>query len=656
MKIENLSVSKKLGLGFAGVLTVISVSSGVTIANVAALEQTRADSQNSSAAQAALTEARFRLTRQENSLRGWILSRDKFYLERVDSHRGKFKKAIGEAREALKDAPEQMTRLDAIERAADTWYNGLIDKAKVLAVNPATYDQARALVSPDGLADKFIAPAEDATDAAMDAEIERAAELSAAADQAETNAQIAVIGGMIAALGLAIAIGLALSRMIATPTSQMTNAMRRLADGDKDIEVPAIGRQDEIGAMAEAVIVFRNAAIERDRLEAEAAVQRQQIEDERARAAAVEAEQRRQAEDTRQRTEEERERSRAAIDEQRRIADEQRAANDAERERNERQRRVALKEQEDVVAKLDQALQALSGGDLAWRIHEPFPPQYEALRQNFNRALGTLAEAFGNVVDGVGLMRSGVGSIAEATDELAHRTEQQAAALEETAAALDEVSVTATRTANDAREATKTVLSAKTEATNGGAIVKEAINAMLAIDTSATQIAQIIGVIDEIAFQTNLLALNAGVEAARAGDAGRGFAVVALEVRGLAQRSADAAKEIKSLINKSAEEVKSGVTLVDDTGAALERIMARVSEIDKLVGDIATAVDEQSRGVREINTAVNQIDRSTQQNSAMAQESIAATRVLNTQADEVHDHAARFRLTAQEPKSARSAA
>jgi methyl-accepting chemotaxis protein len=317
---------------------------------------------------------------------------------------------------------------------------------------------------------------------------------------------------------------------------------------------------------------------------------------------------------------------------------------------------VALKEQEDVVAKLDQALQALSGGDLAWRIHEPFPSQYEALRQNFNRALGTLAEAFGNVVDGVGLMRSGVGSIAEATDELAHRTEQQAAALEETAAALDEVSVTATRTANDAREATKTVQSAKTEASTGGEIVKQAISAMMAIDTSATQIAQIIGVIDEIAFQTNLLALNAGVEAARAGDAGRGFAVVAQEVRGLAQRSADAAKEIKNLINKSAEEVKSGVTLVDDTGAALERIMARVTEIDKLVGDIATAVDEQSRGVREINTAVNQIDRSTQQNSAMAEESIAATRMLNTQADEVHDHAARFRLTAQEPKAARSAA
>ena len=201
----------------------------------------------------------------------------------------------------------------------------------MLAVNTASYDQARGLVSQNGLADKYIEPADEANDAAIEAKIERAAELSAAADRAETDAQIAVLGGMIAALGLAIAIGLALSRMITTPTRQMTDAIRRLADGDKDIDAPAVGRLDEIGAMADAVPIFRDAAIERDRLAAEAAAQRQKIEDERARNAAIEVEQQRQAAESRQRNEEERERARTAIDEQRRIADENRAANDAER-------------------------------------------------------------------------------------------------------------------------------------------------------------------------------------------------------------------------------------------------------------------------------------------------------------------------------------
>jgi len=200
-----------------------------------------------------------------------------------------------------------LERLDSTERAANTEYNGLIDKACVLKVNTATYDQARGLVSQNGLADKYIEPADEANDAAIEAKIERAAELSAAADRAETNAKIAVLGGMIAALGLAISIGLALSRMITTPTRQMTDAIRRLADGDKDIDAPAVGRLDEIGAMADAVLIFRDAAIERDRLEAEAAAQRQQIEDERARNAAIEVEQQRQAAEAR------RERRRARI-------------------------------------------------------------------------------------------------------------------------------------------------------------------------------------------------------------------------------------------------------------------------------------------------------------------------------------------------------
>jgi methyl-accepting chemotaxis protein len=167
---------------------------------------------------------------------------------------------------------------------------------------------------------------------------------------------------------------------------------------------------------------------------------------------------------------------------------------------------------------------------------------------------------------------------------------------------------------------------------------------MQAIEQSSQQIAQIIGVIDEIAFQTNLLALNAGVEAARAGDAGRGFAVVASEVRALAQRSADAAKEIKGLISKSTEQVESGAKLVGDTGESLQRIIGRVAEINELVREIASSAEEQAVGLSQVNTAVNQMDQGTQQNAAMVEESTAASHALAHEARELANLVAKFNI------------
>ena len=250
------------------------------------------------------------------------------------------------------------------------------------------------------------------------------------------------------------------------------------------------------------------------------------------------------------------------------------------------------------------------------------------------------------VVTNVAAIRSGAGEISQAADDLSRRTEQQAASLEETAAALDQITATVRKTASGAKQCSDVVLAARGDAEKSGEIVRDAVGAMSAIEQSSTQISQIIGVIDEIAFQTNLLALNAGVEAARAGDAGRGFAVVASEVRALAQRSADAAKEIKTLISSSGTQVGAGVSLVGQTGEALNRIVERVAEIDGLVSEISASAQEQATGLQQVNTAVNQMDQVTQQNAAMVEQSTAASHSLSQEAETLAGSVARFQIGA----------
>ncbi|MEP6342582.1 MAG: methyl-accepting chemotaxis protein [Maricaulaceae bacterium] len=305
------------------------------------------------------------------------------------------------------------------------------------------------------------------------------------------------------------------------------------------------------------------------------------------------------------------------------------------RDKHEKEIESTRKSQELVVNSLATGLKALSDGNLVDRIDQSFDPEYDQLRKDFNITIDTLNDTMQKILSTSVTIQNGAVEMSQASDDLSTRTENQAAALEETAAALDEVTATVKQTAKAAEEARGLVTSARNDAETGGRVVRETVEAMGSIKESSEKISQIIGVIDEIAFQTNLLALNAGVEAARAGEAGRGFAVVASEVRALAQRSSDAAKDIKDLISASAQHVQTGVTLVDQTGTALDKLVSQVANVDALVSDIASSANEQATGLGEVNSAVNDMDRVTQKNAAMVEESTAACHNLTNDSNEL---------------------
>ena len=438
----------------------------------------------------------------------------------------------------------------------------------------------------------------------------------AAADRGEAVNEAAhrwILAALGILAGLCVVSGTVIVRSISRPIGAMTATMRRLAMQDMTVDIPYAGRRDEIGSMARAVQVFKDNAIRARDLEKEQA----------------EAQERRIAEDEQVRHD-----AAAA------------AAGEA----------AAL-----VVGSIGKALEHLAQGDLTLRVATALPQEYEPLRENLNASFDQLQQMVTAILANVSGLRSGAGEIADAAEDLSKRTEHQAASLEQTAAALDQITATVRKTADGAKQAHTVASRTRQSAEQSGAIVSQAVTAMGNIDQSSRQIGQIIGVIDEIAFQTNLLALNAGVEAARAGDAGRGFAVVASEVRGLAQRSAEAAKEIKSLIAAASLHVGAGVRLVSETGQALGQIVSQVAEIDGVITEIAASAGEQANGLAEVNTAINQMDQVTQQNAAMVEESTAASHALARDAEELGRLVSRFQVDAKaarpsrHPSTARSA-
>ena len=596
MSLNDVSVSKKLTLSFAGVVSILLVMCAAVFMSLTSVRGASSDNDESHSELATETTALDALVEQQNAVRGFVASGDQSFLAAVDKQGEVFEAALDSLTKLPLDLDERSALANLKDAAAEirTQEDGQI----ALARNPATRVQAQTSIATTGRLTK----ARSIIKALSDPEAARLV----VREQVEANGFNAVnltllVGGLTSVV-LSIVLGWWLTRAIAAPVGAMTGAMSRLAAGDNNVEIPAVGRKDEVGHMADAVQSFKDAAIEKLRLQAVSAEQQRAVE--------------------------------------------------AAEKAAESERAQAAAEQSAVVSGLASGLEKLSDGVLTFRLTQAFAPHYEKLRSDFNAAMEQLQETMKVVAVNTAGIRSGTGEISQASDDLSRRTEQQAASLEETAAALDQITATVRRTAEGAGQARETVSAAKSDAERSGVVVRDAVAAMSEIEASAQKISQIIGVIDEIAFQTNLLALNAGVEAARAGEAGRGFAVVASEVRALAQRSAEAAKEIKALISASSQQVDHGVSLVGETGKALERIVAQVADLSGVVSEIAASAQEQASGLQQVNTAVNQMDQVTQQNAAMVEEATAASHALAGEADGLARLISRFEVGEQAPVEA----
>jgi methyl-accepting chemotaxis protein len=444
-----------------------------------------------------------------------------------------------------------------------------------------------------------IEPAIDTMLAAVKETYEKA-ESANQTSRADTKLQMQVAIPLIAVVvcGFAFWIG----RLVSKPITSLTGAMGELARGDNDVEVQGVEREDEIGQMARAVLVFRDAALEKIRLEGQTAAQRQQAEDERRKNAQAQAK--------------------------------------------------AAEEQAAVVRSLAEGLGRLTDGDLTFRLNDGFTEAYEQIRDDFNGTISQLQETIQAIATATHEVAGTAAEISSSTSGLSQRTEEQAAGLEETSASMEQISATVKKNADNARQASAFATGTREVADRGGQVVAQAVDAMARIEESSRKISDIIGVIDEIARQTNLLALNAAVEAARAGEAGRGFAVVASEVRSLAQRSSQAAKDIKDLITNSSGQVQEGVALVNRAGASLTEIVDSIKRVVQVVSEIASASAEQSTGIDQVNIALTHMDEVTQQNSALVEENAAAAKALEQQSQGMHERVSFFRVDGEQRRSA----
>ncbi|MBT9371011.1 methyl-accepting chemotaxis protein [Rhizobium sp. CSW-27] len=418
---------------------------------------------------------------------------------------------------------------------------------------------------------------------------------------ARQSLQVQLICGLIA-MALVALLQFIHGGAIKRGVRNVKDSMARIVAGDCKTPVSGTDGTDELGDMARATEIFRQAALEKIRLE-------QETSDERAR-----VEQETQAREAVQRADSE------AI----------RAATQA----------------------LATALTRLSEGDLDTTIERPFREDLEPVRADFNKLTAKLRLIMTEIAGSSSSIQANAQQMRSAADDLAKRTEQQAASLEETSAALEQITRTVRTATERAEGASQLVSNAKDFAESSSHVVTDAMAAMERIEDATGEIGKIINVVEEIAFQTNLLALNAGVEAARAGEAGKGFAVVAQEVRELAGRAAGAAKDIKSLVTRSSAEVQTGVELVKATGDALHRIGDDVLKINDDVGAIVTSAREQFIGLSEINSAISQMDQTTQQNAAMVEETNAASHTLAGDADNLTRLMAQFRMdTSARPRA-----
>jgi len=594
MNLKNIPMQRKLAIAFALLLTVAAAMIGAVFLQLSEMRTAARLNAESKAIIEHTHVAEKGVIRLNSQMRGVLLTGNEDYLGVYRKGWEQFEESSA-ALAAADLTPEEAALVQKARADAAAWRTEFGTPLTEAALDPARIDAARRVLVDSG--DRVrVTHITKAISDLRDMEIERMNLRDAQQSSAITASFIALAVGGLILIVAAVFLGVQLSILMVAPVRRMTGAMSIMAQGKLDVAIPDTDRKDEVGAMAQAMQVFRDNGLRAKTLEQEADTLR----------------------------------------------------NDSEAERRRREAAAAQEAAENavVIENLGKGLHALAEGDLVYRINAPFPPRSEVLKTDFNRSIARLEETVTGVLGSVHGIDSGAGEISQASDDLSRRTEQQAASLEETAAALDEITVTVRKTADGASQAAVVTSGARQSAEASGAVVMNAVEAMQKIEDGSRQISQIVGVIDEIAFQTNLLALNAGVEAARAGESGRGFAVVASEVRALAQRSAEAAKEIKTLINSSGAEVENGVRLVSEAGSALQAIAAQVNDISALVVEIAASAKEQATGLQEINVAVNQMDQVTQQNAAMVEQATAASAALRQETAELSAQVAFFQVSA----------
>jgi methyl-accepting chemotaxis protein len=304
------------------------------------------------------------------------------------------------------------------------------------------------------------------------------------------------------------------------------------------------------------------------------------------------------------------------------------------------------------LSEVAQVLQKVAEGDLTRRVEGDLQGKFAELKADTNKTVERLAQVIGQIRESSETINLASKEIAQGNADLSQRTEEQASSLEETASSMEELTSTVKQNAENARQANQLATGASEVAVKGGEVVRQVVDTMGGISTASRKIADIIGVIDGIAFQTNILALNAAVEAARAGEQGRGFAVVASEVRSLAQRSANAAKEIKGLIEDSVGRVDQGSRLVEQAGTTIQEVVESVKRVTDIMAEITAASQEQSSGIEQVNQAVTQMDEVTQQNAALVEQAAAAAESLQEQAGSLVQAVAVFRVGQEQARAA----
>lgn len=410
-----------------------------------------------------------------------------------------------------------------------------------------------------------------------------------------TKADSFLVTGSVAQILLLMLVTYVLVRTIAMPIEKIIISTEKIVSGDLDATIPYQHRKDCIGRLAKGLTCFRDQALENVRRHQEALEQ-----------------------------------SQAAAARQKELA----------AKSNEMQQQT-----ENLMGELMKGMKRLSSGDLSFRYTETFLPEYEMFRKDFNAVAERFSSTIGRAASSASTIADSCSEIALASDDLARRTEHQAGSLGEIANAVNTLTQRVQKTAQDALNARKATAGAREQASESASVVQSAVTAMHEIEESSTKVADILGVMDEIAFQTNLLALNAGVEAARAGEAGRGFAVVATEVRSLAQRSAVSAKNIKELIALSSRQVSTGVTLVSQTGMALSKISENVEIVSEIIDSISSSAQEQAENLSRINGSLGEMDQATQQNAAMVEETTAASHSLTHEVQDLAKAVSEFSLS-----------